>query len=183
MSARWSDPQPPTPSRAVGISIGVVVILILALIAVLSVTTDRAGANNYPTTTGATTTQPEVTTIPTTVPEVTTTVQQTTTTAGLTCGLCAGQFSPTTTVPVTTTVASPTTTEAPATTVGEGTEAQEPEIIPPAVVGAVVGVGIGVTPVDELPVTGASSGLIAVGLAVVIAGCVLVVGSLWRRSA
>jgi len=101
MSARWSDPQPPTPSRAIGISIGVVVILILALIAVLSVTTDRAGANNYPTTTGATTTQPEVTTIPTTVPEVTTTVPQTTTTAGLTCGLCAGQFSPTTTVPVT----------------------------------------------------------------------------------
>jgi len=178
MSARWSDPQPPTPSRAVGISIGVVVILILALIAVLSVTTDRAGANNYPTTTGATTTEPEVTTIPTTVPEITTTVQQTTTTAGLTCGLCAGQFSPTTTVPVTTTVAAPTTTEAPTTTVGEGTAAQEPEVIPPVVETPAAPVPV----VEELPVTGASSGLIAVGLAVVIAGCVLVVGSLWRRA-
>ena len=182
MSARWSDPQPPTPSRAIGISIGVVAILVLTIIAILAVTTDRAGANNYPTTTGATTTEPEVTTIPTAVPEVTTTVQQATTTAGLTCGLCAGQFSPTTTVPVTTTVPAPTTTAAPTTTVGEGTAAQEPEVIPPAVVGAVVGVGIGVTPIDTLPVTGASSGLIAVALALVIAGCVLVVGSLWRRA-
>jgi len=176
----WSDPQPPTPSRAIGISIGVVVILILAVIAVLSVTTDRAGANNYPTTTGATTTEPEVTTIPTTVPEITTTVQQTTTTAGLTCGLCAGQFSPTTTVPVTTTVAAPTTTEAPTTTVGEGTAAQEPEVIPPVVVE---------TPaapfpvVDELPVTGASSGAIAVGLGLLVLGVFFVLGALWRREA
>jgi len=179
MSARWSDPQPPTPSRAIGISIGVVAILVLTIIAILAVTTDRAGANNYPTTTGATTTEPEVTTIPTAVPEVTTTVQQATTTAGLTCGLCAGQFSPTTTVPVTTTVASPTTTEAPTTTVGEGTAAQEPEVIPPVVETPAAPVPVA----DELPVTGASSGLIAVGLAVLVLGVFFVLGALWRRSA
>ena len=180
----WQDPHPPTPSRAVGISIGVVAILVLTIIAILAVTTDRAGANNYPPTT------PEVT-VPTT-PE--TTVAATTTAAPPTTvpvtppsnvpNDCSPVFDPqacvTTTVPVATTVPAPTTTEAPTTTVGEGTEAQEPEVIPPVVIEQPPAVEASS---DTLPVTGASSGLVAVGLAVVIAGCVLVVGSLWRRSA
>jgi len=126
--------------------------LILSAVAVsaLLAFASPAGANNYPPTTPEVTipTTPEVT-IPTT-PE--TTVEQTTTTVGLTCGLCAGQFSPTTTVAPTTTPA-PTTTVAPSTTAGSEhvneTSPPAPEVIPPAAVEA--------TPShDTLPVTGGS---------------------------
>jgi len=178
----WQDPHPPTPSRAVGISIGVVAILVLTIIAILAVTTDRAGANNYPPTTPEVTIpecdqdecpEPTVPTIPTTI--------ATTTTAGTACGLCAGQFSPTTTVAPATTAA-PTTTVAPATSAVEALEpVVPPTVIPPVTTIFVEDTALGIS--DTLPVTGSSGGFIAVGLGACMLGAGLLIGSiLWRRT-
>jgi hypothetical protein len=118
---------------------------------------------HYATTTAATTTTAASTTIATTTTAATTTttVPQTTTTA-FNCGLCAGQFSSTTTVPATTTTVAVTTI--PDTTAVDQTV--PPALIPPTVVEAPT-----TTVMQELPHTGVQSlWLLAVGFGLLFLG-------------
>lgn len=187
----WHTPTPATPRNVVlGAWLLAAAIILMTVILVAG----KAGASPavvrcggpcpiYPTTTQYVTTTAATTTVPqeTTTIAPTTTVPVTTTQPTTNCGLCAGQFSPTTTVPAV------TTTVPAATTVPPAVVTVPPVVVTPApndttaVDQTVAPVPAAAEPVsDTLPVTGGSPWWLAlVGVCLVALG---LLGVAFKRS-